>query len=159
MIKYWPCFCLKIYVFWASLHIVMFPGNWLIKCFFFLNVLRRWVMFSWTCKNTDSIVITAQIVKVITDISVSTMCVFMYFPFTEACVKTASSQKPTLGLLSSTLFLYKHFLLQGFISKIPHCLWNTWSHHAGSVPFPAFIEHTTKELIIIAFTWTIENIL
>lgn len=40
-------------------------------------------------KTWNNIVVTAQIFGVLKDILVSIMCMFVYFPFTEACVKNS----------------------------------------------------------------------
>lgn len=66
------------------------------------------------------VVVTAQIIKVLKDMLVPITCVLVYFPFTEACVKNSLFTMADIGTaVLHTLPLHTHFLLQGFISKLP----------------------------------------
>lgn len=88
--------------------------------FFSPNVLKRWVIFSCTCKKHGTILLLLLRILGFWKIYWSQKCACLCVSLSLRPVwKTAALQWPTLGLLSSTLFLYTHFLLQGFISKLP----------------------------------------
>lgn len=105
----------------VSLHIFRIPENWLVKCFL-PQVLKTWFVFIFTCYSTTLLFLLGLSgFWIIFRPPLSIMCVSVcYFPFTEACVTNSLFTMADIRTaILHTLPSHTHFLLQGFISKLP----------------------------------------